>query len=244
MHEETAEVRQERRRNNEALLQQIRSSVKILPVVELAAIEPSKREVLVEFLGQYGAESVVLASNPDYILWTDDLVQAQIAVNEYGVRRAWTQLIVNDLAEAGLLTAEEKDKAAAQLVGMKFVSTLFDSSTILKSVELSDSKEWRQPLKEVIKVFADPKADIRSLLGIFVDFVVKLYRATLLPETRCSVVGAFLEALWANSQARKTLIELRKSTSRFFGLNAVGEAQFNECFDRWVNNKDNPIFPG
>lgn len=212
--------------------------------MELAALDPAKREILVKLLGKYGAESVVLSANPDYILWTDDLVQAQIAANEYGVRRAWTQLIVNDLADVGLLTAEEKDKAAAQLVGMRFVSTLFDSSTILKAVELSDGKEWRQPLKEVIRVFADPKADIRSLLGIFVDFVVKLYRETLLPETRCSVVGAFLVVLWENLQARKALMELRKSTARFFGLNAVGETQFNDCFDRWVKNKEYPIFPG
>ncbi len=244
IHEETSELKQERRRNNEALLQQIKSNFKIVPVLELAALDPAKREILVKLLGQYGAESVVLSANPDYILWTDDLIQAQIAAKEYGVRRAWTQLIVNDLADVGLLTAEEKDKAAAQLVGMRFVSTLFDSSTILKAVELSDGKEWRQPLKEVIKVFADPKADIRGLLGIFVDFVVKLYRETLLPETRCSVVGAFLEVLSANLQARKALMELRKSAARFFGLNAVGETQFNDCFDRWVKNKENPIFPG
>jgi len=244
IHEETSELKQERRRNNETLLKQIRNDLKIVPVLELAALEPSKRETLVKLLGQYGAESVVLASNPDYVLWTDDLIQAQIAATEYGARRAWTQLIVNDLADVGLLTSEEKDKAAAHLVGMKFVSTLFDSSTILTAVELSDGKAWRQPLKEVIKIFADPKADIRSLLGIFVDFVVKLYRETLLPETRCSVVGAFLEVLWKNLQARKALMELRKSTARFFGLNAVGETQFNDCFDRWVKNKEYPIFAG
>lgn len=170
------------------------------------------------------------------------MIQAQIAAKEYGVRRAWTQLAINDLADAGLLTNKEKDKAAAQLVGMKFVSTLFDSSTMLEAVELSDGKAWRGPLKEVIRVFADPKADIRSLLGIFIDFVVKLYRETLLPETRCSVVGAFLEAFWGNLQARKILVELRKATSRFFGLNAVGETQFNDCFDRWVKSKEHPIF--
>jgi hypothetical protein len=243
MHEETMGVKQERRRNNEALLQQIKSNFKVVPVLELAALEPSKREVLVELLGQYGAETVVLASNPDYVLWTDDLIQAQIAAKEYGVRRAWTQLTINDLADAGLLTNKEKDKAAAQLVGMKFVSTLFDSSTMLEAVELSDGKAWRGPLKEVIRVFADPKADIRSLLGIFIDFVVKLYRETFLPETRCGLVGAFLEAFWGNLQARKILLELRKSTSRFFGLNAVGETQFNDCFDRWVKNKEHPIFP-
>ena len=39
-----------------------------------------------------GAEALVLASDPDHILWTDDLIQAHIAAQEYGVRRVWTGL--------------------------------------------------------------------------------------------------------------------------------------------------------
>jgi tetratricopeptide (TPR) repeat protein len=243
IHEESAELKQERRRNNEVFLDQIKKDVQIVPVLELAALDPSKREPLVELVGQYGAESIVLASNPDYVLWSDDLIQAQIAAKEYGVRRAWTQLVISQLADAGLLTFKERDRASAQLVGMEFVATLFDSSTILEAVELSDGKAWRRPLKEVVKVFDNSKGDIRSLLGIFADFITKLYRETLLPETRCSVVGAFLDALWKNLQARKILLEIRKSSSRFFGLNAVGETQFNECFDRWVKHNENPILP-
>ena len=34
----------------------------------------------------------VLASDPDHILWTDDLIQAHLAAQEYGVRRVWTGL--------------------------------------------------------------------------------------------------------------------------------------------------------
>jgi hypothetical protein len=244
IHEETIEVQQERRRINEALIQQIRGGLKIIPVLELAALEPSQRNTLVKLLGQYGAESVVLASNPDYVLWTDDLIQAQIAEKEYGVRRAWTQLVINDLADSGLLSMDEKNTAAAHLVGMKYVSTLFDSSTILKAVELSSGEVWRRPLKQIIEVFADPNAEIRGLLGIFVDFVAKLYRESFLPETRCGVVVAFLDALWRNLTARKILFEIRKSSVRFFGLNGVGQEQFDDCFDRWVKSKENPIFPG
>ena len=39
-----------------------------------------------------GAEALVLASDPDHILWTDDLIQAHLAAQEYGVRRVWTGL--------------------------------------------------------------------------------------------------------------------------------------------------------
>jgi hypothetical protein len=109
------------------------------------------------------------------------------------------------------------------------------------STTLAEATIWHCPLKETIQIFANPKADFRSLLGIFVDFAVKLYREPLLPDNRCIVVCAFLDALWRNVAARPVLLNIRKSMLRLFGLNQVGESQFNECFDRWVKLKENSI---
>jgi hypothetical protein len=213
----------------------------VVPVLELAALDPDKREMLEKYFGQYGSEAIVVASNPDYVLWTDDLIQAQIGANEFGVRRVWTQLVFAYLASAGIITGEERDTASARLVGMGFAATPLDSSVLLEAVKLAEAVPWQRPLREAIEVFANPAADVRTLLGIFVDFAVKLYREPLLPENRCVVVCAILDVLWTNVAAREALRNIRRSISRLFGLNPVGESQFKECFDRWVKQKEGSI---
>jgi tetratricopeptide (TPR) repeat protein len=242
LHEESVEINRERRLDNEIFCENIRKNCQIIPVLELAAIDPKRREDLEKLFGKYGAESIILASNPDYVLWSDDLVQGQVAANEYGAHRVWTQLVIGNLAESGLLGSQERDTASARLIGMKFVATTFNSYTILEAITLTEGVTWKFPLKQIIEVFANPKGE-RPLLGIFVDFVAKLYRESFLPETRCGVMQAFLDALWKNPTARAVLVNIRKSSAQLFGLNAVGEKQFNECFDRWTKHRESFIIP-
>jgi len=56
----------------------------------LASIDPERRERLVKFFGRHGAESIVIASMPGHVLWTDDMILADLAKTEFGVRRVWT----------------------------------------------------------------------------------------------------------------------------------------------------------
>jgi tetratricopeptide (TPR) repeat protein len=88
MYEETAEEKERSNREDEEFIRFIEKVTEVRSGVALAALQPSKREVLERVFGQYGAESLALASDPDHVLWTDDLLQAQSSAQEFGV---WDQ---------------------------------------------------------------------------------------------------------------------------------------------------------
>lgn len=231
--EETAEQKSEQRVKDQEFIDRLRGAVEIVPVIELAAIDPTKREPLEKMFGQYGAESIVLATDPDSVLWTDDLIQAELAKNEFGVKRAWTELVAEQTALAGQITDAEKECVVASLIGMEYSVTSFDSSAMMRAVGMSDATPWRTPLKQFVDTFRKATGNFQGLLGIFVDFIVRLYREPQLPETRCSVLTAFLDAMWLTVPLRSPLLRLRKASTQFFGLNCVGQQQFDECFDQW-----------
>jgi tetratricopeptide (TPR) repeat protein len=231
--EESADDKAKSRLQDQEFLNRVKKAVEIVPVMELATLEPARREPLEKMFGQYGAESMMLAANPGFVLWTDDLVQAQLAATEFGVKRAWTQLVAEQLAKAGQITAAHRDGVAAALVGMGYVATSFDSAALVRAVEMSDAKAWRWPLKQFVEVFRNPEADLPALLGIFVDFLAKLYLEPLPPESRCRVVTAFLDVQWHNVSLRLPMLRLRKTSRQIFGLNLVGQTQFDQCFDQW-----------
>lgn len=234
LYEETAEDKVLRNRRDEEFIELIEKSASLRSGPALAAVEPAKRDALEKLFGAYGAESMVLASDPGCVLWTDDLIVAQVGAQEFGARRVWTQLVLGTLADAGLITPEEYSDASALLVGMKFVSTVFDSSSVLAAVRLAQWSTASPPASQVLEVIYDPGTDLSSLLRIFIGFVVKLYREPITAETRCEITRAFLDAFGSRDGAIPQLRSLRNLSSRVFGLNFIGNSEFDECFDGWL----------
>lgn len=233
MLKETPADKEQRIREDEEFIKLVEKTCEIKSAPALAAIQPEKREALEKFFGSYGAESMVLASNPDSVLWTDDLIQAQTSAQEFGSRRVWTQLVLGALTDLGLLTADEYAEATARLLGMEFVATQFDSLSLLSAFQLASWSASKRPAAQVVKTFSDPTTDVRALFKIFVEFTIRIYREALTPETRCSVTSTFLDIFSNRLGGLQLLTSLRRSSSALFGINAVGRQQFDECFDRW-----------
>jgi len=173
-----------------------------------------------------------LASDPDHILWTDDLVQAQVAAQEFGARRVWTQLLLGTFADAGLITLEEYSDASARLVGMEFIATSFDASSLLAGFRLTDWSPYHHPAAQFIKIFSDREANPQALFAIFVAFVQKLYREPIPPSDRCAVTRSLLNAMERSPDRVALLMSLRKYSARVFGINALGQTQFENCYDQ------------
>lgn len=231
--EETVDQKADRKTKDQEFLDHLKAVVEIVPVMGLSAIEPSRREPLEQMFGQYGAETMLLAAEPDSVLWTDDLIEAQLAKNEFGVKRAWTELVAEQAVLAGDLSNEERERVIASLVSMEYLVTSFDSTIMLKAAEMSDGTPWRSPLRQFVDIFRKPPGNFRQLLGIFLDFIVKLYRERYLPETKCRIMTAFMDAIWKNVPLRSTILQFRRMSGQIFGLNAVGQQQFESCFDKW-----------
>jgi tetratricopeptide (TPR) repeat protein len=242
--EETAEQKAVRRQEDQNFLDRLKAAVEIVPVMELSALEPAKREPLEEVCGSYGAETMLLASHPDAVLWTDDLIQAELAKTEFGVKRAWTEIIAEQTMLAGQITDAVRQRIVASLIGMNYTSTYLDSAIMLKAVEMSDATPWRFPFRQFLQIFQKPTGNLQTLLGIFVDFVIKLYRADYLPESRCRIVIALLDALWRSVPLRLPLLHIRRNSAQFFGLNPVGQNQFDKCFDQWYATVPDKIVGG
>lgn len=242
--EETAEQKAVGRLKEREFLDRLKTVVEIVPVLELSALEPAKREPLEEICGAYGAETMLLASRPDSVLWTDDLILAELAKTEFGVKRAWTEIIAEQTMLAGQITDVERQRILALLIGMSYTATHFDSGIMLKAVELADARPWQFPLKQFAEIFQKPTGNLQGLLGIFLDFLSKLYRESYLPESRCRVMTALLDALWKSVPLRLPLLHIRRNSAQVFGLNPVGQNQFDICFDQWYGNLPDKIVGG
>jgi tetratricopeptide (TPR) repeat protein len=245
MYEHTEENRVQASREDEEFIGFVETQTEPRNGAALAAVEASKREALENLFGQYGAESLVLASDPDYVLWTDDLIQAQVSAQEFGVRRVWTQLLLGTLADAGLISFEEYTDASARLIGMEFVTTMFDASCLFAGFRLAGWMSHLPPAAQFVKIFSDPQANVQALFTIFVGFVQKLFQEPIGHSERCSVTRSLLDGLGRRPDGEVLLTSLRQYVARVFGVNAVGQTQFEECYDQWLAYRGRPlVLPG
>src|SRR5262249_37596008 len=121
---------------------------------ELAELDPELRDQLVFAFGQHGLEGMLLARAPGHVLWTEDLALSDIASAEFGVRRVWTQVVVQHAAELGIIPPDDYLAASAKLLGLGYEATWFNPFILVKAGELSGWSPERWPLNKALDQFA------------------------------------------------------------------------------------------
>ncbi len=208
---------------------------------ELASVEPKGRDLVVKYLGRYGAQTAVLAGKPGFMMWCDDALESQLATSVFGARSAWTQMILVSLVEARILQQTEYRKLVAKLIGLGFTSVYFDARCVLESAKLAEYRVGRFPLKQMLEVFQQANSPANDLLRQFLGLFVLLQQEPLLTQQKSLLIHAFLNALWRNRTTHDSVLSLRSVSAKLFGLNVIAEAEFNQMFDQWLKSLNRPI---
>jgi tetratricopeptide (TPR) repeat protein len=234
LYEEPVDQRRERIRRNKEFCQSILAKTKIKPHLGLASVDETQRDMLIKFLGEYGTQAMIVATEPDAVLWTDDLTQGDLATSMFGVRRIWSQAFLEHSFRRGFLSAERYAETVAKLVGMRYQVVSFNNDVLLQAAKLAKYQPSAWPFAQAVEAFSTPNAAIDQLLRIMLLFYIQLTGESVVSQGAGGMLAALLEALWKNPQARKPLLAIRKNSGRLFGLNVVAEANFNAVFDEWI----------
>lgn len=219
----------------EEWMQTVEQNTTVLPVPELAAFDPARRQTLEQLFGRDGLESAVLALTPGNILWTDDLALAEVSKSELGTERIWSQAAVESLANRGLIDRSLADECHAKLLGFGYQSTHFTGGTIAAALRVSNGSVDRFPMKQVIETFRGTVDNTRIIaLRQLGEFVLRVSMEPMLPETKCVAIEGLLDTFPNDSGTRTQLQALRAQCARLMILNPLEQRRFVECFDHWV----------
>ena len=118
----TPEAVRAQREYLESVIEKVRARCTVVGCPEFASVPPDKRASLIKAVGEHGAQTMVLAAEPGRVLWTDDYVVGVLAMHEFGVRRVWTQIALQERTEAGGISTEAFVDAA-KLLGWRYYFT-------------------------------------------------------------------------------------------------------------------------
>jgi tetratricopeptide (TPR) repeat protein len=233
--EHTEERRQARMSALSGMIELLRTVAKVVPCRELAGFDAERRDTLDKAFGRYGAEAIVLAATPGHVLWTDDHRQAGFAMTEHGVRRTWTQAILQFGVKRGSVTSEQYLDASAKLLGFGYVFTSSNPQVLLRAGALAEWSPDRWPLKQALDQFKAEYIDLIGQLQLATLFMTQLYREPIPGDLRDQVLFRILDLLATRPDGLAGIQAIQQTVPRVSGLNVVGARDAAKCIERWLD---------
>jgi hypothetical protein len=232
--EMTAEAVRDEREYFDLLVAKVKSNCMVVACPELAAVSSEKREFLTRAVGGHGAQSIVLASVPGHVLWTDDYGVALVAAHEFGVRRVWTQVALQERAEAGAIKAELFIEATAKLLGWGYYFTSTGAPALARAGSIAAWNPDRWPLKGALEVFSDRAISTKDVLSLAMSFMVQYMSEIVLPEVRDTVTVRILERLSSRGEGLSPIGVLLRALPGAFGLNVLRATELLRIANAWL----------
>lgn len=200
----------------------------------LSTLAPERREKLIRFFGRHGAESIVLASTPGHVLWTDDRVIANLARNEFGVRRVWTQSALMARAQAGSLDRAELATAGTKLAGWGYSFTTPSLEILMSAGAVAGWNPDQFPLRQALEQFATDSVRLPNAVTLAAELIVNLYADSYLRASRTTVTARLLDRLALRPGGREAIEALPRSLPIRFGLDLIGARELSDAIRGWM----------
>lgn len=168
---------------------------------EVLPVEGSDDVRLENMLGRFAAAQVLdpisLAHSEGLILVSEDLNLRQLAAQQQVVGGAWLQVVLDVLAADGAIAARDYLIAVGILGAMRHDHLWLDAPTMTGMLTLDDDRAFAL-FEAAIRFMGGRKAEMRSHLGVTLDFMRGIWR-TVLPESQKGrAIGCLLTQLVAS----------------------------------------------
>ncbi|HVN26966.1 MAG TPA: hypothetical protein VMT64_00690, partial [Candidatus Binataceae bacterium] len=204
----------------------------------ISTLSPHQREELIGHFGRHGVESILLASMPGHVLWTDDRVLASVARNDFGVRRIWTQSAFMARVQAGSLPASELATAGTRLSGWGYTFTTPSLENLMRAGAVTGWDCEQFPLKQAFDLFATDAVRMPDAVILAAELIVHIFADQDLRELRASIIGRLLDRLNARAGGREAIDAISHSVPIRFGLDLIGARELADTIRGWMASTD------
>jgi hypothetical protein len=213
------------------LLSLIRTRFTIVPVLEVASLDPEKREALIDVFGRDAAESIYLGAREGHVLWTDDLTVAEMQNHECQKRsRIWTQAVLHAGLQDKVLDEKRFNDISARLVGCEYTSTLLNADTVVSAGQQAAWDHQKFPLRQTMRQFGNKSIPPQARIFLAGRTVAEMFRQVASPFAR----SAFLLAVLRQLGSRSLAVGLGLQLENAFRLDFVAAHEATSTIAAWL----------
>jgi hypothetical protein len=162
------------------------------------------KKPLIAIFGRYGTQAILLAKKPGRVLWSDDFVQSSIAIKEYGVRVAWTELVVANLESKGLLSRKDAVAAVTTMLGYRYEVVTITPAIFVESARRASFDKSVSPFSHALVPFINLRIT-ENIFAIIGGIASETIREVADNKERAIVIRSLLETIAARRDGIRVL---------------------------------------
>ena len=141
-----------------------------------------RRRELNDMLQQHFLDTVLLASQPEHLLFSDDgrlRHYAKTTLNNHAgtnfqIEGVWTQVLLEHCVKQNLLDKSDYDEMTIKLVCSNYYHTQFDANLLLETAKRSNWK-LSEPYNSFALALSEERMNLQTALDVAVDFLFTLW---------------------------------------------------------------------
>jgi tetratricopeptide (TPR) repeat protein len=201
----TVEQIEHNRQVLESVLTWAEANCDILPCTAALTVKRDARAKLGELIGPSFVETVLVATDEDRVLYSDDGPLRELAKVEYGVSGVWTQTVLMSLHKRGHISDDKYAQCVVKLACSNYRHTSINSQVVL---EASKQTQWRPvyPFTQVVEILGGANSDLDSAVRVAVKYIYLLWSERILPDQYERLIMTVLNALTSHRKNRRGVL--------------------------------------
>ena len=216
----------------ENLVVWIRENCEVLPVSAVGNMDREQRNKLEKLLGKNFHDTVLLASETDKLLWSDESMLRLFAKKEYNADGIWTQIVLMKCQDLNKLDNSAYQKKVIHLVLSNYRHTAINGDTLIEAARQS---KWQldYPLDQILRTLSGKYCDEDSAIGVAVNFVYQLWQEPFIPYSSDTLIFAVLDVITEERNRRVVLDKFMRDVNSKFFLLPLAIEKIEETVQAW-----------
>ncbi len=183
------------------------SNCELTPVKAALNIKRANRHELEEATGKSFLDSILIASESGYLLYSDDERLRSFAKAEFNVDGVWTQMVLAWCLDSKLLEKNDFCGMVIKLINFNYHYTSISADVLLESAKQTNWKPIA-PYTIVLEPLRGNASSDASVLLVAVEFLSKLWEQQIQDEKRYHLAFALLDVVASYRNQELTLRRL------------------------------------
>ncbi len=168
------------------IIRWIRNNCEVGKATAGSEMNQLRRRELNDMLQQHFLDTVLLASQPEHLLFSDDgrlRHYAKTSLNSdagtnFQIDGVWTQVLLEHCVKQNFLDKTDYDEMTIKLVCSHYYHTVFDSDLLL---EIAKRSNWKlsEPYNSFVLALGEERMNLQSALDVAVDFLFTLWEESI-----------------------------------------------------------------
>jgi len=204
----------------------LRSSAELIAPGAGQALGEYERADVQRTLGTAAASTVAAASGTGSLVYSDDLALRLVARNGHKVQSFWSQTLLQDLRDKGLISPDEYHQVVVQLIEFGFHFVSVNQADLVWVIR--DSAWTPSPrVAKVLATLAGPDCALNDAVNVALDVLHEIWGDPVQHPTKITFLDLMIQVLVTgrNGTAVLSALSNRNATRSRIWTNATDEIQ-------------------